>query len=359
MPSLGDRTRAICEAVAHGLSRGFGIEARFRPRNDIEVGGRKLCGTGGFFDGDTLFYQGTVLIDVDPARMMACPNVPAAKLQKRDSTRPRRVTTLKALLGGTAPEIGAVQQAVLRGLAEKLGIEVESGTPTAAEEDLAKRIHAESIGTDDFVYEIDDPRGAGISEASLTGAGGTVSAFVRLEGAGGARRVREMLITGDFFVTPPRMVLDLEAALRGVPIAEVGAAVETFFAASRPDLLTIAPADFRKVIEEGGRGRRTRLSGRRLAAGGSMHRVRRWRWVAAAATATRLPVWLEPEPSGRAATAASEAAATAIAPTIPTGTHRLPRPPRRRGRRWRHSRSLRRRSVRPGRERSPNATRSE
>ncbi len=84
MPSLGDYTRAICEAVAHGLSSAFAIDARFRPRNDIEVGGQKLCGTGGFFDGDTLFYQGTVLIDVDPARMMACLNVPAAKLQKRD-----------------------------------------------------------------------------------------------------------------------------------------------------------------------------------------------------------------------------------------------------------------------------------
>jgi lipoate-protein ligase A len=62
--------------------------------------------------------------------------------------------------------------------------------------------------------------------------------------------VRELLLTGDFFVTPPRMVLDLEAALRGVPVAEVGAAVDSFFAASRPDLLTIAPADFRIVIEQ-------------------------------------------------------------------------------------------------------------
>ena len=251
MPSLGDYTRAICEAVAHGLSQGFGIEARFRPRNDIEVGGQKLCGTGGFFDGDTLFYQGTVLIDVDPARMMACLNVPAAKLQKRDLDKAeQRVTTLKALLDGKAPAIADVQNAVLLGLRERLGLELEAGAPSDAEEALAKKIHDESIGTDDFVFEIDDPRGAAVSEASLTGVGGTVSAYVRLEGAGAARRVREVLLTGDFFVTPPRMVLDLEASLRGVPVAEVGAAVDRYFAASRPDLLTIAPADFRKVIEE-------------------------------------------------------------------------------------------------------------
>ena len=72
-----------------GSSTAFAIDARFRPRNDIEVGGQKLCGTGGFFDGDTLFYQGTVLIDVDPARMMACLNVPAAKLQEARSRQGR------------------------------------------------------------------------------------------------------------------------------------------------------------------------------------------------------------------------------------------------------------------------------
>jgi lipoate-protein ligase A len=160
MPSLGDYTRAICEAAAHGLSQTFGVEARFRPRNDIEVGGQKLCGTGGFFDGDTLFYQGTVLIDVDPARMMACLNVPAAKLQKRDLDKAeQRVTTLKALLGGTAPEIAKVQEAILLGFREKLGLTLEPGAPSEVEETLAKRIHDETIGTDDFVFEIDDPRG--------------------------------------------------------------------------------------------------------------------------------------------------------------------------------------------------------
>lgn len=251
LPALADYTRAICEAVAHGLSEGFGIDARFRPRNDIEVGGQKLCGTGGFFDGDTLFYQGTVLVDVDPARMMACLNVPEAKLKKRDLDKAEnRVTTLKALLGGEAPDVHAVHQAVLTGLSTKLGIEPQQAMPSDEEEMLARKIHDETIGTDEFVFEIDEPRQEGVHEASQTGAGGTVSAYVRLEGAGAARRLREVLLTGDFFVTPPRMVLDLEAALRGVMVAEAGSAVDRFFATTKPDLLTIAPADFRRAIEE-------------------------------------------------------------------------------------------------------------
>ncbi|MGA8514214.1 MAG: lipoate--protein ligase family protein, partial [Burkholderiaceae bacterium] len=108
LPALGDYTKAICEAVAHGLSLAFGIDARFRPRNDIEVGGRKICGTGGFFDGDTLIYQGTVLVDVDPARVVSYLNIPEAKLKKHDLDKAEnRITTLKALLG-TAPAVEAV-----------------------------------------------------------------------------------------------------------------------------------------------------------------------------------------------------------------------------------------------------------
>lgn len=248
MPTLADYTRTICEAVAHGLSRTFGVDARYRPRNDIEVGGRKLCGTGGFFDGDTLFYQGTVLIDVDPARMMACLNVPEAKLKKRSlDTAEQRVVTLAALLGA-APSVDAVKQAVLAGLGDRLGLTFSHEPTTAVEEALAGKIHALDIGTDAFVFQIDDPRGAGVLEATRTGPGGTVAAYVRLEGEGAARRIREVLITGDFFITPPRVIYDLEGSLRGLPAQDAGHAVERFLALRKPDLMTIGAADFAAVV---------------------------------------------------------------------------------------------------------------
>lgn len=65
--TLGGHAQGICEAVAAGLAARFGVPARFRPRKDIEVDGRKIGGTGGYFVGDTLVYQGTVLIDMDAA----------------------------------------------------------------------------------------------------------------------------------------------------------------------------------------------------------------------------------------------------------------------------------------------------
>jgi lipoate---protein ligase len=245
--SLPDLARHICEAAAKGLST-LGIDARYRPRNDIEVGGRKLSGTGGFFDGDIVFYQGTVLVDLDPSRMVAALNVPQSKLARHGlDNAAQRVVTLKELLGA-APDVSRVQDALLEGFEEVLGIRTARGHITALEEGIAEQRHDDEIGTDDFVNEIEVPLGhADVFEGRSTGPGGAIAAYVRLEGAS-SDRIREVLITGDFFVAPPRIIFDLEAALRGVQVSQVGATVDGFFAQAAMGLLTVAPGDFSRAI---------------------------------------------------------------------------------------------------------------
>ena len=246
--SLADLAREICEAAAAGLRR-LGVDARYRPRNDIEVGGRKVSGTGGFFDGDTLFYQGTVLVDMDPSRMLAALNVPEAKLAKRSlDSAARRIVTLKELLG-EAPGVDTIKAALLEGFGERLGITPIEGETCAREEALAAAHFDEEIGTDAFVASIDDPAAAAdVRSASHSGAGGTITAYVRLEGPR-LSRLREVLITGDFFVTPPRTVYDLESALRGVEAAEARPVIERFFREAQVGLLSAAPGDFASAVE--------------------------------------------------------------------------------------------------------------
>ncbi len=249
LATLDAVARKICEAVAAGLSS-LGVEARFRPRNDIEVGGRKLSGSGGFFDGDTLLYQGTVILDFDAQQMLSALNVPAEKLIRHavDSAA-QRVVSLRELLGPAMPPESVVADALLRGLAEGLGLAPHWARLSNAEEDAARIFHDREIGTDAFVAQIDPPRTApDLVTAQRDGAGGSVRANIRLE-AGGTR-VREVLLTGDFFVTPPRVIYDLEAKLRGLAVGEVAAAVDAFFAAAEIGLLTIAPSDFKAAIQE-------------------------------------------------------------------------------------------------------------
>jgi lipoate-protein ligase A len=250
IPNLPDLAAAICNAAAAGL-RSLGINAKFRPRNDIEVDGRKISGTGGFFDGDILIYQGTVLVDMNPAQMVRALNIPAAKVAKHDlDSAEQRVVTLKELLGDDLPDVATLKAALIKGFTEGLGITAEPGDITAAEESLAKQYFDEEIGTDEFLREIDNPgRQDKLLEGTHTGLGGTIDSFVKLEGPtlGVLQRV---LITGDFFITPPRIVFDLEAALTGTRLEEVEAKITDFFEKTDIDMLSVNAEDFIASIND-------------------------------------------------------------------------------------------------------------
>jgi lipoate-protein ligase A len=248
--SLAELTREICVAAANGLSR-LGIEATYRPRNDIEVEGRKISGTGGFFDGSTLFFQGTVLVDMNPDVMISALRVPRAKLAKRQlDSAAQRVVTLKQLMGDEAPGLEQIKEALVAGFCERFGLQAELVELPADVRDKASVLHEEEIGRDDFVTEIDEPELArGVMVGQQVSPGGTVTAFLRLEGAL-QDRVREVLFTGDFFVTPPRIIYDLESALRGVRTADLEPVITGLFEAAKVDVLSVAAADFIAAVRQ-------------------------------------------------------------------------------------------------------------
>jgi lipoate---protein ligase len=246
---LGGLAQKICEAASLGL-RKLGINAQFRPRNDIEVEGRKLCGTGGFFDGDTLFYQGTLLIDLNPDDMFTAIKVPRAKLEKRNlETGSQRVVTLRELLGDNTPDVAALQECLLKGFQEGLDINCMPGDVTKVETQLAREFYSKQIGTDAFVAEIDEAEdNAHIFEGSHTGSGGTITAQVRLNG-GLRDHIQDVVFSGDFFVTPTRVLFDLEANLRGVHLAQLDNAVISFFNDASAEILSASPEDFCAALD--------------------------------------------------------------------------------------------------------------
>ena len=248
--NLPDLAAAICNAAAAGL-RELGVKAKFRPRNDIEVGGRKISGTGGFFDGDILIYQGTVLVDLNAAQMVRALNIPQAKLAKHDlDSAEERVVTLKELLGDDVPDMETIKTAMLRGFAGILGISTEPGEISEAEESLAKQYFDDEIGGDEFLHEIDNPGGNDrLLEGSHTGPGGTIDAYVKLEGPT-LGILQRALVTGDFFVTPPRIVFDLEAALVGTRLEDVEATIRRFFTEADIGMLSVSADDFIAAFDD-------------------------------------------------------------------------------------------------------------
>ena len=248
--SLPELTREICEAAADGISL-LGVDARFRPRNDIEVDGRKISGTGGFFDGDTLFYQGTVLVDMDPQVMVSALRVPKAKLAKRElDSAEQRVVTLRELLGDDTPGLGEIQSALSRAFSGRFGLEITHGDLTDEERLQADIQYREEIGTEEFVGEIEEPPAA---RGDLIGRhispGGTITTCLRLEGLA-QNRVRAALFTGDFFITPPRVIYDLESALRGVYLDDLAGVIRAFFEETEVEVLSVSPEDFIATVQD-------------------------------------------------------------------------------------------------------------
>jgi lipoate-protein ligase A len=242
--TLTDLARTICEAAAEGL-RGLGVNAAYRPRNDIEVDGRKIGGTGGFFDRDTLFYQGTVLMDMDPETMVSALRVATSKLKKHDlDSAAQRVVTLKQLLGGNCPGLHEVQAALADSFCRNFGLEARVDDLSPEETGLAEKLFREEIGLDDFITEIDEPESAaGVLEGEHTGPGGTIRSYIRLQGPA-RNRIGSVLLTGDFFVTPPRVVYDLEGSLRGIFLDEIEETVNCFFKRSEVEILSVGKDDF-------------------------------------------------------------------------------------------------------------------
>jgi lipoate-protein ligase A len=243
--SLTEITEKICGAAAAGLSL-LGVDAAFRPRNDIEIGGKKISGTGGFFEDNILMFQGTLIIDSNSDNMQAVLNIPAHKLAKHDAHGIEgRVTSLAAELPA-APTMEEIQKALLSGFRSELGFDLSWGEHTAEEERLAGQFYAEEIGTDEFVVEISEPaRNSNI--LCGTNQAGNLKAYVRVEGKLN-NRLREVLFVGDIFITPPRALMDLEAHLRGTLLEEVEAQTQKFFDDAEIGLVSVQPSEFSAAV---------------------------------------------------------------------------------------------------------------
>jgi lipoate-protein ligase A len=148
------------------------------------------------------------------------------------------------------PDLATIHRALVAGFEDGLGIRAVDGAISDAEEVLARRYYDEEIGRDEFVAEIDNPAAdAETLGGTHTGPGGTVNAFVRLEGPT-SEILQRVLLTGDFFVTPPRTVFDLEVHLQGTRLDDVEQAIDEFFAANEVDTLSVSADDFKASIAD-------------------------------------------------------------------------------------------------------------
>lgn len=239
----------LCQGAIKGLEK-LGVRAAFRPKNDIEVNGRKISGTGGTSMDGAFMFQGTLLVDFDVDTMLRALRIPTEKLKDKEiASVKERVTCLAWELGG-APPLSQIKAALVAGFSEVLGVEFEPAGLTPLEQELLSA-RLPYFRSDEWVYGTrrpllhrDELRALYKSPGGLI----RVSLVVNRE----ARRIREAFITGDFFAYPRRAILDLEARLKGAPadIGTISRIVEEFFASEELEIPGVSAADMVRTLRE-------------------------------------------------------------------------------------------------------------
>lgn len=233
--------RRLCHAAATAVSA-LGVDARFRPRNDIEVDGRKISDSAGVFDGAALLFQGTLLVDVDPAMMLRASRLSAAAPgSARD-----RVASLRDLLGAR-PDGASIKSYLVEAFESEFGVEFSEGDLTLSEH-ARFQASLREIDHPDWIHLVSRPAAAlPVLEARQAVGGGCLHASIAYDSQ--ARTIRQACFGSDISITPRRTLADLESALSGLPAVRLAHRIGRFFAGRSVDMTPLEPADFISVVQ--------------------------------------------------------------------------------------------------------------
>jgi len=123
-----DSYQVICGWIVAGLA-GIGLQAEFKPINDIIVGGKKISGNAQTRRGSVLLQHGTILYDVDVRKMFSLLKVGKDKLaDKMIAAAEERVTSVTKQCGASREELYEALKAAFTA-----GKEFETGSWTGSE----------------------------------------------------------------------------------------------------------------------------------------------------------------------------------------------------------------------------------
>lgn len=208
--------RKGAEGVIRTLEK-LGIKANFRPKNDVEVNGRKISGIGAFSQGKYIAVTGTILVDFDVESMVATLKLTSEKLRDKLAKDFRdRLTWVNRELGRSV-EMSELIRLARQSFEEALGVKLEDSTYTPEERALISELRAK-YSSPDWIYNLRKPLEGDVKFIERKFPGGLIRLQVKMAGD---KLIEAVLITGDFFVEPRRAIYDLEARLKWSRVEDV------------------------------------------------------------------------------------------------------------------------------------------
>jgi len=246
--------RTLAPVIA--ACRDLGLEASYKPVNDILVGGRKISGNGAGEIGDAIILVGNLILDFDYDMMSRVLRVPDEKFRDKVNKSLRdNLTTLGRELPAP-PTMERVAAVLAVRFAELLGPLTPQALPPAVLAEvkrLAPELTAEPWlmrrGRQQPGRQIKVAAGREVIQRAYKAPGGLIRGTFELADG----RFAAVEFSGDFFFFPPAELDALALALVGAPRAEAGAIIEAFYAQGGIESPGVTPADLARVLAEDAR----------------------------------------------------------------------------------------------------------
>lgn len=234
--------------------RDFGIDAVYRPVNDIHVGGRKIGGTGAASIGEATVMVGSFMFDFDTATMAKCLRVPSEKFRDKLRTGLDSYLTTMAQELHSLPAREDLLDRFFGHCRDVLGLDPQPDTPTdaewqaieAAETMLSGAEFIEMQGRKLVDLGVKIAANTHLTESAHKAAGG----LLRIHLLSREGRIADLAITGDVTCLPPTGLDTLAGALQDVTLDEaaLGTAVTQTLKAEAIDIPGVTPDDVARAI---------------------------------------------------------------------------------------------------------------
>ncbi|MHA1933973.1 MAG: lipoyl protein ligase domain-containing protein [Candidatus Thorarchaeota archaeon] len=235
--------------------RNLGIDAEFKPVNDIQAGGKKISGNGAGDVGDARILSGNLIFDFNFDMMVKILRVPDEKFRDKIAQGLRqRMSTIKQLTE-VMPNRPEVKEDLLRLFEENLDIKLQKGQLNSWEKKRMSELRQKYLSDEWLHWRSGGRLNTRTVRISSTTTIGTAS----YKAPGGLIRITiedvedliiEIVISGDFTMLPSNAIESVERVLLGANTTndEVLQRVKRVYTELSIDSPGVTPEDFATAV---------------------------------------------------------------------------------------------------------------
>ncbi|HKK54168.1 MAG TPA: biotin/lipoate A/B protein ligase family protein [Patescibacteria group bacterium] len=147
-----DSYKYLCQGVVEGL-KNLGIEAKFKPINDILVNGKKISGNAQTRKKGVILQHGTILLSVDVEKMFSLLKVSNEKLKgKLIAGVKEGVTSIKNELVSSDIDLKYLEKVFRQGFAQSLKVDFNEAVLSKEEKEIAQELQKDKYLSKEWNY---------------------------------------------------------------------------------------------------------------------------------------------------------------------------------------------------------------